>query len=337
MVREDSTAVTVAHFGDLSWHGDGTPLEERRKPYGERPRVDLEVSLEEDLNSVLRRAADQLGVTYSGAFFGFYTPRDDESHEDWHWYAALPLVDGHGHVYWRFPAMTTIAYRELLRSADEGALAGDPRRPYLVLTGAIGDGILPDWGTLVHVFHLLIQFLTYAAATEGTLQATERVKRLLHRTREADNAISEASPGWADRGGDPYVFSEWLDDRPWLPEDIAPLLDCSARQAEMVLWAFGFAKTHEGLWRRAADNEAALMYANLRLILNTAVHAPSDQEMAEPLRALFEAYIESGSAPSLDLTKIDWLTGGTGTPRVPEESWVDRVRRILRRFKRESS
>jgi hypothetical protein len=309
--------VVVALIGVPEGEGDLLPEGERLRPYAQRRTVHLEVDSSDDYNQVLQAAATAMGVRLSGNLHAFYQPRDERPHDEWQWSVAIPLVDEEGRARWAFPFETPIPYVELLRSAEAGALPGDPLRPYVVLVPAIGDGILPAWHDVLQVFDVLLKVLGGFAALEGAAQAKERAQRLLSRGQRARKTIDRLSVGWDARGADPWVFSQWLDDRPWLPEDIAPLLDCSPEQAEAVLWAFGFAKTDLGLWRRCADTEAELLWRYEQTIINTAVHAGSTAQIEETVRDIIGDYLESGEVPNMDMSRTTWLSGfvGASEPR----------------------
>jgi len=320
--------------GDPTATPDVLPVEQVTKPYGERRRVQLEVTPAETVGSVLQRAADHFGARSWGRWIAFYRDDDDRGHERHRWFAALPVLDEAGRVRWIWN-FNVVSYDELVKSAEANAVPGDVLSPYLILQPPIGDGVLPSWHDLIELVHGLLHVLEYLAALEGATAGFERVRRLLGRTQAASAALEEHSDDWQSNGADPYLFDEWLDDRPWLAAEIAPLLGCTDREAEAVLWAFGFGRSESGLWRRRDGQEAEFMDDNRSLFLNTVVKFAPPQAVERTLRERAGEYADSGNAPRLERQNVTWLA----PPPPPNTSlvghrWGSRLSALYNRWVR---
>ena len=302
--------ITVALLGEPKgppWP-DFLSGEDLAKSYAERPKVTLEVEPHEHVGEVLRKAAREWGAEFPGAFIAFYTP-DDESEFAGRISPTVPLVDDAGRATWRH-IFYDVPYRRLIESAEAGVLAGDPRRPYLVMQPGIGDGVLPDWATFKAVWDSIYFVLENVDTIGGSLAAAALAKkhvvdRLRHRTKAAAEAVQQHATDWGTRGGDPYELDEWLDDRIWNSNDLAELLDCTPDEAEALLWGFGFAQAPSGLWRRNEDPEAEFLTAGTGLGFSS-VGAP-EARVRKIIQEELEAFLESGQAQSLDWDDLERL------------------------------
>jgi hypothetical protein len=143
-----ANSVAVALIGDLSDRQHGVGDELMNVPYADLEKFELDVADDETLGSVLERAARHWDVPYYRHVVAFYRPDHGLTGHATRWRGMLPLVDSRGRVSWGH-SFETIQYAELRRSGEAGALDGDPRRPYLILQPPAGNGVLPDWPTLI--------------------------------------------------------------------------------------------------------------------------------------------------------------------------------------------
>lgn len=324
---DDKFEVVVAIIGDPSHPIPGDVLWDRFRdlPYEERPKVELEVSPDETLGNVLQRAATEAG-TEVGGFTGFYRAGSQERPT---WSPVVSLVDDQGRVTWGH-YFGDVSYSELLKAGDAGALPGDPRRPYLVLQHGIGNGVLPDWHTLQTLWEIVFYTFNAIAAAGGTAATFSAAKRkvldrLRSRAQAAATVIEERGQDWASRDGQPYDLEEWLDDRPWLPADLAPLLGCSEAEAEALLWAFGFVQAPSGVWRRSADQEGALFSEAARLGVRGYTHAASQEQLRAVIREEVEHFLAEGEARQLELVRTPWLD----EPEDSDSATAEKFKRTL--------
>jgi len=275
------------------------------QPYSERQTVALDVRPDESVGDVLQRAVEQSGAPGMGARIAFYAPDDEQQLNPRRASPTVPLVDDAGRVTWRHYWYEP-TYGELLRSGEAGALNGDPRRPYLLLEPGRGNGFLSDWPTILTVLVAVRYALGLVADMDGAASVVDRLRR---KTRAASDVIEAKGDDWSSRNGDPYDVAEWLDDRPWLPADLVPLLGCTEDQAEAMLWAFGFAQADSGLWRRNADEEARLLGETTFAGIHLFQHADEEQ-MRRIVREELEHFLATGRArPALGPPP-----GGRGQP-----------------------
>jgi hypothetical protein len=278
-------------------------------PYSARDKVTLQVEPDETLGDVLRRAALHWS-TMVGAHVAFYRP-EDEGSPPRRMGPVVPLIDEHGRVTFGH-YFGDVRYVDLLRSADAGALDGDPRRPYLILQPGIGNGVLPDWHTIQTIWQT-VEYVATALATAGGAGAAllgakkATIDRLRKRAKDTQAVVAEKSEDWVSRNGEPYDFGEWLDDRPWLPAEIAPLLACTEGEAEAVLWAFGFAPSESGLWRKNATEEARLCAETTRLAVQGYTHEASEAELRAVIRDEIEHYLTENEARPFEWERLPWL------------------------------
>ncbi len=298
--------LTLALIGDPArMQGDALPEDVWVVPYEERPSVDLDASEAETLGDLFRKAAPELGLggrqRFSASHFGFYRPQDEA--EMPRVSSLLTVVGEDGRATWARRA-SDVTYGEVLHTHAAGGLVGDPRRVYIALIPPVGDGVLPDWGSLLHGLEALKSVLDYVLAFAG---GAELIRRLAGPLQRGQKVLEAHQANWQDRGADPYVFDQWLDDRPWLPADLVPMLGCTEDDARSVLWAFGFAEGERGLWIRGGSEDARFMDATKRAIINTAFQMANDETFERYLRRRVEQYAETGKAPPFDWQEFDWL------------------------------
>jgi hypothetical protein len=299
--------VTVALVGDEQMSGDLMPESARAVPYAKRRKVELDVGPEDFLGDVLRRAAEQFGATYYGAFVAFYRPEDETGLK--HGYShVVPLLDDEGRVTWRhmFP---DVPYHRLIRAYEAGALDGDPRRPYLLQQPGIGDGVVADWPTLKAVWdaaHFVLENLANIGGAAAVGIAAKRVviDRLRNRSKAVTEMIEQRSGEWAARGGDPADLYEWLDDRPWSSADLADMLGCTEGEAGAILWAFGFTTAQSGLWRRNQSEEGKF-FNETNMIGMTATGVRED-DLRRVMATEIKAFLASGQARPDSWQRVPW-------------------------------
>jgi hypothetical protein len=127
------------------------------------------------------------------------------------------------------------------------------------------------------------------------------------KARESVDVIDAHAEDWASRNGEPYDFEEFLDDRPWHPADVAPLLGCSEVEAKAVLWAFGFAPAEGELWRKNATSEAQLASQLTRLGVMGYTHLASEEQLRDIVREEMKHYADTGEARPFDWQRLPWL------------------------------
>jgi hypothetical protein len=295
--------VTVAVFGD--WlPGWEPPVGDQgfEVPYADRMKVELVVSEDESLESVLRRAVDAVqprAVSGSQGFTDdpmstvywtwFYEPADEQDlkHKHYEMAPSLILVDRDGRVRWHVPR-EQIPYGDLVRSADHGLLRGDPLRPYLVLLIPQGSG---DWQLAWDAVRLVWEVLGGLLATRETFKLSARsIRSLQNRLRGAEvAAIYEQD--WTSRGGGPHDIARVIERGPWEASDLAALMGVAADEdAKAILELFGCTPDADGRYALGEDLESRI----LRLAEDEAfVHfrgvTPTEDELRKRLLARLEA------------------------------------------------
>jgi hypothetical protein len=296
--------VVVALVGDPQ--SEAFDFTASQRPYRELQKLELEAHEDETLGSVLGRAAARLGADLTWiadwetgitgpAFVAFYRSQDEERGPQ-PWLTLITLVDGDGHAIWNVP-FARVPYSELLRSAEAGALEGDPLRPYLILHPPAGDGLAASWELLVNLWDLAYYVLDHIevaiTAGIGITAIADRIRRQIRNGREV---VQCRFGQWRERAGDPATVATLLANRPRSTPDVARLLDCSEEEAEAILWAFGFAPGDGGLWRRDATEDAKLLRGNFELI----VHGYDDVELQRRFRERYERFLMTGEAPEVE-------------------------------------
>lgn len=164
---------------------------------------------------------------------------------------VLVVRDSRGRAVWRRPPFdATVA--ELIDAAEQGLFVGDPLRPYLVLVVPQGDlGLLGEWAAFQKELETA-WYLTGAFSTVvGALSGVEWVKKRLAR-RDAAKVVERNAVDWESRGAAPQDLRRLLASRPMHAGEVASLLGCSEREAEAILWAYGF--TPKGPGKKWVDS-----------------------------------------------------------------------------------
>jgi hypothetical protein len=309
-----STLVEVALVGSVKKQktaGDMIPASELRKPYRGLIKVALHVSGGASLGEIAREAMEKMGapdwaVNTPSFDIGFYRPEDENGVEgNWSWF--ISLVDDRGRARWTYP-VNDVTFAEVVRAAEAGAVQGDPTRIHVAMTPHIGDGVLPMWPEIIEAYRLLKEVLEILGAPGALYASYQLIKNMRDRSGKAVDSLERRSSGWAESGGNPHVFEEWLDDHAWEPKDLARLLDCSEDEAEAVLWAMGFGADQDGRWRRGVNPEARLMDGNRTLVIRMGLEHATDQEVKKVLRDRIEATAKSGTAPPPpEWRKLPWM------------------------------
>jgi hypothetical protein len=292
---------TVALVGPANMTG-WVAEEEYEKPYRVRQTVTIRAADEDTLASVLERAAHHFGTVDSR--YGWNSPygivfhrEEDEGGGRWSNRRAankLVVLDDQGRAKWRW--WGGVSVQELLRSAAAGAVNGDPLRPYSVVEphaaaplAAPGVG----WDEFVQMYEVFRQVAEVLAIPGGAYASYSVIKRLATRARAGSDALSRHGSRWGDAGADPDAFDEWLDDRPWLPSEVAELLGCPPPEAQAALWAFGFAPDSVGLWRRRQDKDAEFMDSS-RGMLRDYLAGSMQRDAADLIERRIKRHAETG-------------------------------------------
>jgi hypothetical protein len=265
--------LTVAVLGDpehaFENYSLAMPQENLDRPFDERLKLAVEAEDHETLIAVLGRAARQLGITEMPwgdpvekgiAFCGFYK---DEDRDGWDRKldTEVTLVGDEGHAQWGVQFKSDqVTIEQLLGAGEQGALNGDPLRPYLILSPSVGNGFFLPWVVLGGGLKLLWDVMQTISTVEDTLSFGQRtIEAARGRLGRGREVVEEHYTDWSQRGGTPVGFMAFLGQRPWATPDLAQLLGCTEQEAEAVLWAFGYTKAESGLWRPGGDSEAELL------------------------------------------------------------------------------
>lgn len=279
-------------------------------PYAERMKVELVVSDDESLDSVLRRAADAVRPRAVAGSHGytddpmstvhwtwFYEPADDATLNGKYYEMApsLILVERHGLARWHVPR-DEISYGELVRSAELGLMRGDPLKPYLVLLMPQGSGDMQlAWDAIRVIWDLLPGVV---ASIEAIRLGHRGVRSLRSRLRGAD-VTAAYQDAWTARGGGPHDVARVVECGPWDVGDLAALMGVATNdEARAILELFGCAADADGRYAVGADLESRI----LRLAEDEAFRffrgvAPTEREVRERLVDGLQDLVE-GKAPS---------------------------------------
>jgi hypothetical protein len=235
---------------------------ETGRDWSDREKVELDVSDDETLSAILSRAGTQLGVAaHDGKatapapmFFAQYA--EEAERQFARLSATVDLVDEEGRVRWGV-MYDCVTYGELVRANDAKAMGGDPARLYYCTYPGVGNGVLI---TLAQYALALYGVIEVISTLEGAVSLEERVRaHLTGRLERGAEALDAHGFTWEQRNADPDAINSMLGQRPWHPADVAGLLGCTEDEAGAVLWAFGFAESADGLWRRGADEAARVL------------------------------------------------------------------------------
>lgn len=303
-------------------------------PYADRDKVTLSVNGGDKLGDVYERASREFGVIshgwpYTPTYVSFYS-EEHTTVPRGSWTVAVPRADGTAE--WREYQEVTVD--DLLRSAEAGALNGDPLRPYFIVTPQVGNGALPPWDVVVQMYEVLKQVMDLLGAPGALYASYELLRRLRRRSSESASTMAAHSPRWQRDGADPYTLDEWLDDSPWHAKDLAVLLGCTEGEAEALLWAFGFGQSPSGLWRRREDEEAKLLAGIRMTLISSGYESATVEQLQRLLDQQVREFVESGQAPgSPEWYEIEWLQPnlpGRVAERATNPSLFERMRRKLK-------
>lgn len=240
-------------------------------PYADFPAVTLAVAPDETLDRVLRRAANELGVTSPGglpfepAWMSFYEPAHEQGYTTSSEMLWLTLVDQHGQALWSVgvndPRLTMEA---LERAQAAGVLDGDPSRPYLLDKPIYGNGILPDWGELINGLLIIRENLGLVADTAGAAAGIawigNRIRRFRDRFKRVPEILEEKSSDWDRRNGFPYEVDGLIGHRLWTSNELAGLLGLPVSDIEALLSARGMTLDERtGYWHLGEDSESSVV------------------------------------------------------------------------------
>jgi hypothetical protein len=298
--------ITIALVaGPVEVFADFPPDEVWTTAYADRPKVDLDLDPSTTLGQAITSGLEALHYVRNGRIpflpssVAFRRPDDEKTGVGGTTYLlAVPTADGT--AVWKSWVEVTLA--ELMASGDAGAVSGDPTQIYAVMVPPIGNGILPSWADLLQMLEVLRTTLGVFALPGAVAATVQLLRRWRSQAEVVTHALDAHAQSWGDRGVDPFSFDRWLDDKPWLPDELAALLGCSPSEAKAVLWAFGFGEAPSGLWRRELDEESTTLSRIKHDLIGTTSHHASEAELAIEFRRRLEHLITTGEASS----RVDW-------------------------------
>jgi hypothetical protein len=240
-------------------------------PYADFPAVTLPVAPDETLDRVLRRAAQELGVTGPGglpfepAWMSFYEPVHEQGYTTSSEMLYLTLVDQDGQAFWGVgvhdPRLTMGA---LERAQAVGVLDGDPTRPYLLNRPTYGNGILPDWSDLINGLVIIRDNLGVIADIAGTAAGVAwlgaRIRRFRDRFKRVPEILEQKSPDWSRRSGFPFEVDGLIGHGLWTSNELAGLLGLPVSDIEAILSARGMSLDRRtGYWHLSEDPESRVV------------------------------------------------------------------------------
>ena len=295
------------------------------------PKVTLQVSTDDQLVDVLRRACQALGVGVADpakqaggdprrdaadrlVYAAFRRSDDDVMDVDEHGYRYLRrerreyvnvavVPDAYGRALWRRPIFDA-TLGELLDAHEAGLLDGDPREPYLVLSVPQGEfGLLAslvDWPSILVALKILYDVLQVAGTVEGGLGLRDRLRAFRRRrTPEMLEIVERRASDWASRGAAPGDLLELLASHAWRPDALAALLGTSESEAEAILWGFGFAYDDTAaVWRHKADPLAEVIAEDVELAFWD-VATEGQRDLQDTVAQRTKQFLEGDHVPSL--------------------------------------
>jgi hypothetical protein len=312
-----SEAVTVALLGNpehafdngaFTWEEGGA--KELRVPWDDLPKVSLEVEASETLYQILHRALRDSRIRLPDyvdpdrpplAWVLLYTDREAPTPDDFIY--EMTLVDDDGRARWAVP-YREVTFGQLVRAAEAGTVAGDPRRLYLILLPPQGDGVMATWSVLLEGLRIAQHVLEMMATAGGAIAFGKFVlDQARQRIGNGRQTIQAHYLDWSERGARPDNFAAMLGVGPWHGADLAQLLGCSLDEAQAILWVYGYEQAASGLWRRGESETAQLVgMVNDDVALTQAWNPNSNFELemvrrAEGLVTTGEALPEPSSEP----------------------------------------
>lgn len=293
--------VTVALLGSLEKAFEEASLFDdasRRLAWDQRKQVQVEVSDDQTLGSILKEAGEKLGARGPQHPSSAPVPTFFASFEEggeWEFTqptSALTIVDSDGRARWHAP-YEALTYQDLTRAVEAGVHGGDPRRLYYVTWPGVGNGVILGLTALVAGLRLAYDVMQVLANLDGSVSFTKRlIGAVTDRLGAGRKAIEANESAWTSRAADAPAIRHMLGDRTWQPSSVATLLGCTEDEARAVLWAFGFAEAEDG-WRKGADPEAEVVdvvYEEVNLS-----HDLGQGDFEKTLRGRLGYYLNSGN------------------------------------------
>jgi hypothetical protein len=325
------TQIVVALVGNKKVpSGIFPPDSEWSKPWGQRRRVEVEASPTTTYGEIIEAALEDLckgaAAGYRPYAISFWQPSDDDGAGLGRSSYVLAVIRQDGSADWK--PWHEVSLQEAEEARARGLLAGDHQRPYAFVLPQIGNGTLPIWADLSHMLDILRE-VAELLQLPGGVAATYWLLR--GRPKDAHEAIARHGTDWQDRGLDPYLLDEWLDNHTWDAKQIAAALACTEPEAAAILWALGFAEGEDGRWRRAVDPESETMSGVRRLLISTASPLANDPQLAEELQRRLKHLLDTGEPPpERDWDRLPWLK-----PKMPgTEATQSRSRRTFEKMLR---
>jgi hypothetical protein len=276
--------------------------EEWSRPYEERDKVELSVTEGETLSAVLSRAAElfkqKLGVNnleHAGNFCAFYGPADEYGFAGALNY-EVTLINDEGAAVWG-NYFTNVPFGRLVAAGEAGALYGDPLRPYLILAPGTANGVLPDWATVLQLWHAVQAVLADIANIGGAVVffawMVERIRKRLQRTPDL---LTRLSPVLGERGAFPANFLEFIGQRPWNDIQLANLLGCSKGEAQALLIGRGFTYDQvDGRWHLEGVDEIIYITQIWQLVMHFPDNfLPESDESVQQFKGRIRRIFERG-------------------------------------------
>lgn len=178
-------AFTVALVADPEAPFERTADEEEwSRTWGSRRKAEVHAEAHDTLATILERAASQLGVgppdghqpaTFSAAYLriAFWQPEHDSRGitTNRSEMSELHLLDREGRLVFGVHDLRTVTAAQLLRTAEAGALEGDPLRPYLIVEAGYGDAPPVDWPTFKAALDVAYDVIQVVANVGGAAVA----------------------------------------------------------------------------------------------------------------------------------------------------------------------
>ena len=298
--------VTLAVVGDATVpFGQGLPggepwNEEMKVPYDERRLVELQVQESEALGEVLMRACHEIGLELSRGGIGFIDfYREGEEVTPRH---EVTVLDAEGRVEW-VGRWKEVSYDRLLHADEADVLAGDARRPYLILKEEVGNGVLITLAVLYGGWKL---FWEVVDNFERAGKLTAAIKKLVHGSggaREAGDVVEGHYREWQLKGARPDNLRRFLGEHEWSLDHLGDVLGCTTAEAEALLLGFGHERGKDGLWRPGESEEARFLRGTNDLLLADRGWAEAD--LKRVLHERTAQFLQSGRAPEIEWPSLD--------------------------------
>lgn len=296
-------------------------------PWEQRARVNLEVDETVAVGEILDRAAAELGIYVSDAYYqppslrvadnvsgvAFFRDSEDEGRNG-DGAMTCTVLDDDGTVRWNQPILK-LPIGRLIDASEHRLLDGNPRKIYLIPHppggGAFGE---IDWAYVLAGLSFVWNFL---ATFDGAVGGIERLRRIFN---SAVRSIGRLKDRWISHHGDLGDVYELVEGRPaWQEDELAGLLGCSRSDLSDLLPAFGLVPGGDGMWQR--DNSA--IAARSRAITLTILCAVSSGLVTDAdgqaFRALLTTVTNMETPPSPE--EISELVNQTIRETPDEQPW----------------